>query len=383
MPIRKFLAKIHLIIGLGTGFLFFIIALSGALYTWEPEISRVIYKHKVAVQEKPFISISDIKKSLQSSFPEGDFRTALYRDSGSSIEVLLYVPGTYYLAQLNPYNAEIIHLQDMKKGWLNYLKNLHRNLLLGDFGRKIVHWVTLLALPMLISGLVMWWPIKGLPKKDKFKIKWAVSPKKLNYDLHNILGFYATWILIFSVLTGVFWGFESVKEVTKAVSGESNITYESPKSTLPEKTEQLNKDDILNSLIAQYHKRFPKSYVRIGIPHKKDEAINLTVIQPNKGLNAIDHYFHDQYSGQPIQGNFQNGLSKDNSTFQTINGMVYDIHFGSILGLPGRILVFLASLIGASLPITGFIFWYGKNKKERNLFKQELKSISEKIYWCY
>lgn len=367
MPIRKFLAKIHLFIGLGTGFLFFVIALSGALYTWEPEISRIIYKHEVEVQNKPFINISDIKKSLQNSFPEGDFRTALYRDSGSSIEVLLYVPGTYYLAQFNPYNAELIHLQDMKKGWLNHLKNLHRNLLLGDFGRKVVHWVTLLALPMLISGVVMWWPIRGWPKQDKFKIKWAVSPKKLNYDLHNILGFYATWILIFSVLTGIFWGFESVKALTKAVSGENNISYDSPKSMLSDKSEKVNQDKVLNTLIAEYHSRFTESYVRISIPHKQDDPINLTVIRPNKGLNAIDHYVHDQYSGLLLEGNFANGLSKDRSTFQTVNGMVYDIHFGSILGLPGRILVFLASLIGASLPVTGFIFWLGKNKKRKKI----------------
>lgn len=75
-----------------------------------------------------------------------------------------------------------------------------------------------------------------------------------------------------------------------------------------------------------------------------------------------------------MEGDFQNGLSKDRSTFQTVNGMVYDIHFGSILGLPGRILVFLASLIGASLPVTGFIFWLGK--KERKLYEQYFNSSS-------
>lgn len=363
MAIRKFIAKIHLIIGLGTGFLFFIIALSGALYSWEPEISRLIYQQEVLKETQPFISVSEIRNTLTQSFPEGDFRTALYRDRESSIEVLLYVPGTYYLAQLNPYTAELIHLQDMKKGWLNYLINLHRNLLLGDIGREIVHWITLLALPMLISGLVLWWPIKGWPKKEKFQIKWSVSPKKLNYDLHNILGFYATWILIFSIVTGVFWGFESVKNVTKEVSGENGITYDKPNSNFPTNKHKADTNEILNKLINNYHAEFPESHVRISIPHGKNEAIHLSVIDPKRGLNAINHSYHDQYSGDPIHGKFLYGLSKENSTFNTINGVVYDIHFGSILGLPGRILVFLASLIGASLPITGFIFWLGKRKK--------------------
>jgi uncharacterized iron-regulated membrane protein len=43
--------------------------------------------------------------------------------------------------------------------------------------------------------------------------------------------------------------------------------------------------------------------------------------------------------------------------------MYYDIHIGKILGLPGQLLVFFASLIVASLPITGFYIWYGRKFK--------------------
>jgi len=38
---------------------------------------------------------------------------------------------------------------------------------------------------------------------------------------------------------------------------------------------------------------------------------------------------------------------------------------GSILGLPGKVLAFFASLIGATLPVTGFIIWWGKGKKKK------------------
>lgn len=65
MSVRKFLAKTHLIIGLGTGILFTIIALSGAIYTWEPEFSHLAYRHKVEAADKPVISISDIRNTLK------------------------------------------------------------------------------------------------------------------------------------------------------------------------------------------------------------------------------------------------------------------------------------------------------------------------------
>lgn len=364
MPLRKFFAKLHLILGLGIGLLFFIIVGSGAIYTWQPEFSRVAFHQHVEKQELPFISISDIKNTLHKSFPEGDFRTAFYRDQESAIEVLLYAPGTYCHAYINPYTAELIHLQDMNQGWISKLKNLHRNLLLGPPGREVVHWITLAAMLMLISGLVIWWPISGKPGKNKFTINWSASPKKLNYDLHNILGFYATWVLIFIVGTGIYWGFAALKNSIKEVSGENKITWEKPVSRISDTGQNPNMDGILDRLIKEYQTKFSAANVRISIPHQEDDPIQLSVIHRGKGLHTIDYYYHDRYSGEPIEGNFQNGLSEDRSTFNTIDGLAYEIHFGSVLGLPGRILAFLASLIGASLPITGFIVWLNKRKRK-------------------
>lgn len=371
MSLRKLISNIHLYLGLISGILFFVIALSGAVYTWEPEYSRIAFQQTVKAENQPFISISDIKNTLEQNFPEGDFRTALYRDPESAIEVLIYVPGTYFHAYINPYSGEMIHLQDMNKGWISKLKNLHRNLLLGPTGREVVHWVTLISFLMLVTGLVIWWPVKGKPGKDKFTIKWNASPKKLNYDLHNILGFYATWILIFTIGTGIFWGFAVVRETLKEVSGENSLTWDSPQSLVPE-TEQGNlQDEVLNQLIQVYHSNYPEAEVRINIPHKEDEAVQLSVIQPDAGLNSINTYYHDQYTGEPVLGSFQNGLAENKSTFSKINGLVYDIHFGTVWGLPGRILACLASLIGASLPITGFLVWWNKRKQ-----KQKRSTIS-------
>ena len=45
--------------------------------------------------------------------------------------------------------------------------------------------------------------------------------------------------------------------------------------------------------------------------------------------------------------------------------MNYDIHTGGILGLPGKILMFFASLLAASLPVTGVYIWIGRKKKKK------------------
>jgi len=45
--------------------------------------------------------------------------------------------------------------------------------------------------------------------------------------------------------------------------------------------------------------------------------------------------------------------------------MNYDMHTGAVLGLPGKIAAFFASLVAASLPITGFMIWWGRRKKNK------------------
>lgn len=48
---------------------------------------------------------------------------------------------------------------------------------------------------------------------------------------------------------------------------------------------------------------------------------------------------------------------------QRLMDMNYDIHIGAIGGLTGKIIAFIASLICASLPVTGFLVWWLKRDR--------------------
>ncbi len=358
MKWKRWLGKLHLWVGLAIGLLFFVIALSGAIYTWEPEFSQIAYKKGVENVHQPYVSPSTLKQTLEQAFPEGDYRTVFWRDSSHAAEVLLYAPGTYYNAFLDPYTGALIHLQDMNKGWINYVKFIHRNLMLGQVGRKIVHWVTLLSLLMLITGIVLWWPVNRRVRRDRFRITWGAHPFKLNYDLHNVLGFYASAIILLSVLTGLFWGFAFVREGLRAGLGENGITYETPQSVKPEGLKASDPFPLMDSLAVVFRARFPDKALRISNPHAEDEPIRVVLIDPGRMVYSTEHYYFDRYTGKRIEGHFENGLLEEASAFHIAHGLVYDIHLGNVFGLPFRIILFLASLIAASLPVTGFIIWW-------------------------
>jgi uncharacterized iron-regulated membrane protein len=78
-----------------------------------------------------------------------------------------------------------------------------------------------------------------------------------------------------------------------------------------------------------------------------------------------DYRYFDQNSLAELSVDHIYGKLLDTNAADKLIRMNYDIHTGSIIGLPGKILAFCASLLVASLPVTGFCIWYGRRKKER------------------
>ncbi|MCV5004446.1 PepSY domain-containing protein, partial [Escherichia coli] len=77
------------------------------------------------------------------------------------------------------------------------------------------------------TGIVLWWPKNKAARKQRFSFKWknVKSWKRKNYDLHNVLGFYASiFALIFSI-TGLFYAFFVVQAMIYVIFSGGNTQY--------------------------------------------------------------------------------------------------------------------------------------------------------------
>lgn len=91
---------------------------------------------------------------------------------------------------------------------IGFILDLHTTLTLGETGRIITGVASLIfALLMLTKGLYLWYPNKIGRIKLSFKIKRKASPKRFNYDLHNISGFYFFIPLFLAGFTGAAFYF--------------------------------------------------------------------------------------------------------------------------------------------------------------------------------
>jgi uncharacterized iron-regulated membrane protein len=79
---------------------------------------------------------------------------------------------------------------------------------------------------------------------------------------------------------------------------------------------------------------------------------------------STDYRYFDQYTLQEISVKNVYGRLKDANMADKLIRMTYDIHTGGILGFAGKVLAFLLSLVAASLPVTGFMIWWGRQNKK-------------------
>lgn len=360
MKNKKFkntIRNIHLWLGLATGLVVFIISITGALYIFEEEIREVTQKdfRYVTLQQKPFVGLDKIIVNFGKISPKDQLKLIRIEDGfpNATVEITSKKSAVYYF---NPYDASLV-----KKGsedWLGVVEHIHTSLLLGKTGEFIMQWSVVIFVLMLITGLVLWFPGQMRLLKQSLTIKRKASFKRLNYDLHNVLGFYASIILLVTALSGLYFAFKGVKTAASFFTGSK---LGQGKAVFAVKSVQIDPLPIrYNKIYTEAKTKYPGAISSSFSLRGKGE-LRLRLIYPYRWARKQNTFFYEEATGTMIRAK----LYKDFNGADLIEATNYDLHTGRLLGLPNKILSFFAALIAASLPITGFIIWWKKRKKPK------------------
>ncbi len=382
---KKWSAKLHLWFGLSVGLIVFIVSLSGTMYVFKDEIQHqlrkeVMFLNAETITQKP-LSIETLKEKVtlevNEKYPVSSLEIPLAKNR--AYEFLYYEKDkkawNYFdevkinkLVYVNPYTGEILGIYNEKYDLFPILKSIHWSLLLkADWGKYVVGIPVVLFIVMLITGMVLWWPKNKNARKGRFRFDWKniKSWKRKNYDLHNILGFYASFIALLMSITGIYFAYPWVKSTFNIVLSGS--------SELPKEKEVKSPDSLLGrnsavfDLTAQEIKQLYATSSSFRIPlngkNKKGKTLNnipVTVYGEDGRFAVRNQLAFDKYSGKLLLNKPHQKLS----TAEKYAHANYDIHTGSYFGIIGKIIWFIAGLICTSLPVTGFLIWLGKRKKK-------------------
>lgn len=367
MTIKKIVGKIHLWLGLASGLVVVLLGITGCILAFEAEIRNATEPfRKVAEQRKAYLLPSQLKAIADQRLQFGKALGVEYPGSNKAAVAAYYDKDRYELLFMNPYTGEVLKYKNMNRDFFRIVLNGHFYLWLPHpIGQPIAASATLVFLLMLISGLILWWPKNKAARKQRFSVKWSAKWRRKNYDLHNVLGFYITWIAIFIAVTGLVFGFEwfaqSVYWITSG--GETMVEHKHP---LSDSTQPFNSINMADHLWKQ-HLTTVQSNESIGVyfASLRSDPVEVVVNHLPGTYYQSDYFHYDQYTGKELvaTGSYA-GRFKDAGLADKIVRMNYDIHVGAILGITGKLLAFFASLVAASLPITGFYIWWGRKYKK-------------------
>lgn len=356
--IKKAIGLIHLWLGLFTGIIVVIIGITGCIYVFEQEIRDYLQKDYafVPARQQPQASLTKLMQEFEKIAPAQKV-TGIEINNTAPNATISFTTSKHHVYYLNPYNGSLV--KKTKQDFLVTVEEIHTSLLLGDTGKFIIRWSVVIFVLMLISGLILWFPGQVRLIKQAITIKWGASFKRVNYDLHNVLGFYASGILLVSALSGLYFGFKEVKTAVSFLSG-SKLTEgvkAAPalqpilKETIPEHYER-----IYRKAIVQY-----PGAILTNLSIRKDGNLRLRLNYPSDWARKRNTFFYSPENGQLIRSK----LYKDFNKADWIEAGNYNLHTGQMFGLFGKIVATIVSLIAASLPITGFIIWLKRGKKKK------------------
>lgn len=400
---RKIFHNIHLWLSVPFGILITLICFSGAALVFEKEVMELCHRELYFVKkvEAAPLPMEQLMTKVAATLPDSVSVTGvnISSDPERAYQVTLSKPrrASMYVDQ---YTGEIMGKYE-RAPFFNFMFRMHRWLLDsmkqdgGIFwGKMIVGTSTLMFVFVLISGIAVWWPRTRKALKNSLKIVANKGWRRFWYDLHVAGGMYALVFLLAMALTGLTWSFQWYRtgfyktfgvEVQPGMghgNAAANATAkggkreESPegRSGRPGNRGEKPEGRGEHSESREGRKRSPYTnwqqiYEQLAEANPDYKLISISDGSASVALPRFGNQRGtDRYKFNPRNGEItETTLYKDLDNSGKIRGWIYSVHVGSWGGMLTRILTFIAALVGASLPLTGYYLWI------RRLMKRKIK----------
>jgi len=384
MNFRQIIFWGHLMSGLLIGSVLLVMAVTGALLAFEPQIVPFAEKNVREVRapadgtERLSLNtlLAKAREGADGKQPSG---LMLFSAADKSTAVQFGRGGGSLF--LNPYDGEVLGPESKLHSAMHFVEDLHRKLALGETGKRVTGICNIAFLLMILSGLYLWWPKQWNAGSLRaiLLFKRNLSGKARDWNWHNVIGFWSSPILLLTVVTGMIMSFAWANnllfkmtgteppppqqrpmglgmkgpEASRASGGvgDNRGARENEKSRPPER---VNLDAAFETLQRQFPRwqsvnfRLPGGPAQGPVP--ASPQITAIVVQKGSPSFFRDQLFLDPQTGAVIR---LEPFAKQSRGRQARTWVKF-LHTGEAWGLAGQALMFASALGAVLLVYTGF-----------------------------
>jgi len=373
-----------------------VLAITGSIYLFKPQLDTLMYHNLLVVQPTgTIVPYTEQLVAVQQAYPESTVTQFTPNIAPNrSAEVALTTPeGRNLMAFVDPYTGQVLGDRDEDYNLQAIVRKIHGELMIGWIGDALVELAACWGLVLLITGLYLWWPRQRFTLRGTLVPRlWSKNKRIVWRDLHAVPGFYGVLLIAFLILTGLpwsgFWG-----ETFAQVWGRfpASMWDEVPQSTVltgslnrhgkpvvPWATEQLplpqsrasehanhsghshtesrlfpqSRAVNLNSVVALAQAKGAPPGFNVSFPADETGVYTVSAF-PNDPTQEITLHI-DQYSGQTLA----EVRWQDYGLVPKAVELGVAIHMGKYFGLGNQLLMLFACLIAIVLSVSGLVLWW-------------------------
>ena len=422
---KNIFRKLHLWVSIPFGLVITITCFTGALLVFEGDIVSLLNSDMMTVDPagKP-LPVDSLLASVEPLLDEGVTVTGVEVSSepDEAYKVNLSKPhrAAVYVDQ---YTGKVKGRYE-RPAFFDVTGRMHRWLMDVApkdggiyWGKVIVGASTLAFVVILLTGIVIWWPRNRKMLRNRVQIAVSKGKNRFWYDLHVAGGFYAVLLLLAMAMTGLTWSFEWYNKAFYGAIGVEVKQADAKKGSAEARTAVPGKGGWQETAATRREcpgdcsqcdgvpcgkNPTPVTDASSGATVQADATSGATVLATDDNADcdvwqvALDGVLvkSGEYSSVTVSdgvvtatlGGWGNQRASDRYIFDRstgkitsveryadsplsskAGGWVRTIHVGAWGGWLSKIICFLAALLGATLPLTGYYFWirklYLKKKK--------------------
>lgn len=185
-----------------------LLALTGLIMLYQDTIESIQYGDRLFVTAGAQQTTAEAQlQAVRATYADATINeyippTAANRSSQISLTT---AEGQGLTVFVDPYTANVLGTLDKNTTWYTWANNIHGTFLLGDTGDRLIEIAAGFAIMLVITGLYLWWPRDKQAIYRAFWPRFNANKRIVWRDLHSSIGFYASLIIIFFMLSGMSW----------------------------------------------------------------------------------------------------------------------------------------------------------------------------------
>lgn len=357
LAIRQYVLRLHRWTGLTVGLVIVLMAVTGASILFRPQLEPIFKENLLTVRAcVGHASLDMLTTNAVTAHPSSQLsfvRVVVGKDTAPRIPATSIRFTDKTTVYLDPCTGAVLGQERLYDNFFGIVESLHRFRYLQTGSLISGTCAMVFGIVLILGGLFMWWPAtrKDWGSAVKFNSRLAGPARTLRR--HKTIGFYASFIVLISVLTGLPQAFDWYKNGIYAVTG-SPLPAQPPKSIVPTVAQRLTTEAIWQRtqlLVPQLLE------AQLRYPSKPSDSVEVAIVESTAPHpNARSYLYLDAYTGKTLRFTpyFANTLGR------RVYMWTISMHTGLVGGVFGKLFLLIGALSVPVLAYTGISSYFRK-----------------------